>query len=143
MTVFHSPQNNASATVATPRAPGAATITVDNGAPFGSAFPVIATALRGGGVLCILEVTGRAGNVLTVSGAIEGTTDTAPRVGDTLEMRPTALAIVELQGAIHALEADYATTDTAQTISGAKTLTSNLTMTAAVGGIILTDNTTA
>lgn len=98
---FHRPLNGISVTVAQARAAGAPTLTVTNGAGFGSVFPLIVTAARAGQVLCILEATARTGNDLTISGAIEGTTDAALQVGDLLEMRPTALAITELQDAIN------------------------------------------
>src|SRR5206468_1266050 len=58
------------------------------------------TIVRSGASLCVLEVTGRSGNTLTISGAIEGTTDHSLVVGDGVEMRPTALAITEIQAVI-------------------------------------------
>src|SRR4051812_44937443 len=97
ITTFHRAINNVSTKVAAPRATGTPSIVVDDGTPFGSTFPLIATAARSGAVLAIFEVTARSGNTLTVSGAIEGTTDADLRAGDTLEMRPTALAISEVQ----------------------------------------------
>jgi hypothetical protein len=121
-TAFHRPRNNASAAVAAPRAAGAP-IAVDDAGPFGSTFPLIATAIRTtvvAGVatyvsLCILEVTGLdpadpSGNTLAVSGAIEGTADVALVAGDTLAMLPTALIVTELQDAHDALEATTVST---------------------------------
>src|SRR6185312_11174840 len=94
-----------------PRSIGAPIVVAD-GSGFGSTFPLIATASRLGVVLAILEVIGRSGNTLMVSGAIEGTMDVALQVGDAVQMRPTALAITELQDAVHALEGLEATTVT-------------------------------
>jgi lysophospholipase L1-like esterase len=114
---FHKPLNNVATTVAAGRSAGSPSIVVatGTGASFGSTFPLIATASRAGAVLAIFEVTGRSADTLTVSGAIEGTTDVALLVGDVLEMRPTALAISEVQAALNTLEAaavtlPYATT---------------------------------
>jgi hypothetical protein len=104
MTTFHTPLNGVSTTVTAARAVGVGTIAVADGAAFGASFPLIATAVRAATVLCIFEVTGCAGNVLSVSGPIEGTSDAALLVGDTIEMRPTALAITEIQRAVLALE---------------------------------------
>lgn len=108
-TTFHTPRNNVGTTVTVPRAVGGP-VTVADGSAFGDTFPLIATAVRGSSVLAILEVTGRSGNTLTVSGAIEGTTDAALLAGDRIEMRPTALALTEVQDAVNALEALGATT---------------------------------
>jgi hypothetical protein len=99
---FHTPINNVSDTVQAARSSGAP-IVVSNGAQFGSTFPLIVTTARSGTVLCILNITGRSGNTLTVSGAIEGTTDQNLVVGDGVQMRPTALAITEIQSAVNGL----------------------------------------
>jgi hypothetical protein len=105
-TTFHRPLNGVATTVAAPRAVAAVVVVAaGTGTRFGSIFPLIVTAARGDTDLSILEVTGRAGDVLTISGAIEGTADVALEVGDRLEMRATAGAVVELQDAVHALEA--------------------------------------
>lgn len=108
-TTFHVPRNGVSTTVgASGRTAGAGTLVVatGTGSQFGSVFPLVITVTRSGAVLCVLEVTARSTDTLTISGAIEGTSDTTNMVStDVVEMRPTALAATELQDAIHNLEA--------------------------------------
>lgn len=103
-TPFHLPINSVSTTVALARTGGDPDLVVADGSPFGSTFPLIVVAARASGVVSILEVTGRSGNSLTIAGAIEGTSDVDLMVGDLVEMRPTALAVTEIQAAVHALE---------------------------------------
>jgi hypothetical protein len=124
---FHTPINNISATVTSSRPIGPGPLDVTDGAQFGSTFPLIVTAVRSGTVLCILEVTGRSGDTLTVSGAIEGTTDQDLVVGDSVQMRPTALAITELQGAIGMLGPAGSDTQVQFNSGGAFAGSSNLT----------------
>jgi hypothetical protein len=87
------------------RTAGASSLVVADGSLFGSTFPIIIATIRADTVLSILEVTARSGDTLTVSAAIEGTTDLDLMVGDLIEMRPTALAITEIHAAVHTLEA--------------------------------------
>lgn len=103
MPTFHKPINDVSTTVAAPgytHGSGSLSVATGTGPLFGTTFPLIVVAVRSEAILSILEVTGRVGDTLTVLGAIEGTTDVDLLTGDTVEMRPTALAIVELQDAI-------------------------------------------
>src|SRR5262249_1332878 len=100
---FHTPINNISDTVNAHRTAGSGSLVVTNGSQFGSTFPLIVTAARAGPVLCILEITGRSSNTLTVSRPIENTSDQEMFAGDTIEMRPTALAITELQAAVNGI----------------------------------------
>src|SRR5437868_6427165 len=103
-TTFHTPINNVSTTVGSNHTGGSGSLVVASGAGsrFGSTFPLVITASRAGTVRSILNVTARSTDTLTISGAIEGTTDVDLVVGDTIEMRPTALAITELQDAVNA-----------------------------------------
>jgi hypothetical protein len=104
MPTFHKPLNNVSTTVGSAYTAGSGSLVLASGAgaQFGSTFPLIITASRAGSVLSILNVMGRSSDTLTISGAIEGTTDVNLLIGDSIEMRPTALAITELQDAITA-----------------------------------------
>jgi hypothetical protein len=86
-------------TVTAPRSIAGPTLAVSAGALFGSTFPLRITVLRSGSILCILEVTGRTSNTLNISGAIDGTSDVAQQIGDTVEMRMCAGYILELQTA--------------------------------------------
>jgi hypothetical protein len=104
-TSFHIPENNASSTVATARSALSPSLVLADGSGFGTAFPKIVTVARNGTVLCILEATARSWNTLTISQAIEGTMDTAMVVGDTVELRPTKLAVTEIQDAVSTVEA--------------------------------------
>ena len=108
-TTFHTPLNGISTTVGVSgRTAGAGTLVLatGGGAQFGSTFPLIVTVARSGVVLCVLEVTGRSSDTLNISGAIEGTSDSTNFVsGDVVEMRPTALAVTEIQAATNALQA--------------------------------------
>lgn len=103
-TTFHVPENGATSTVASPRTSGGASLVLADGSAFGTVFPKIVTVIRAGTVLCILEATARSGNTLTISGPIEGTTDANMIVDDTVEMRPTKLAMTEIHAAVNNLE---------------------------------------
>lgn len=105
-TAFHVAVDNASSTVTAPRAAGSATVQVAAGAVFGAAFPLYLAVDRGGAPLTILEVTGRAGNLLTVAGPASARwPDADLQVGDTVEVRPVAEGDAEIKAAINALEA--------------------------------------
>ncbi len=98
--LYHTPRNNAQTTVMAPRAAGGHSVTVASASALSTTYPTLVTVVRNNAPLCILEVTGSTGNVLTVSGAVEGTTDAALVARDVLQHRVTALYVVELQGAI-------------------------------------------
>lgn len=120
-TIFHVPENGASSTIGTARTSGATSLVVASGTGglFGTVFPKLITVARSGVVLCILEATARATDTLTISGAVEGTTDANMLVGDVVEIRPTALSQTEIQAAVHNLE-----TITNVSITASTTLTS-------------------
>src|SRR5262245_59796434 len=103
-TTFHTPINNVATTVGSAYTAGSGSLVVatGTGSKFGSTFPLIITASRAGAVLSILNVTGRSTDTLAISGALEGASDVNLSVGDAIEMRPTALAITELQDAVNA-----------------------------------------
>ena len=105
-TTFHTPLNNISTTVGSMHTTGSGSLVVatGTGSKFGSTFPLIITASQNGTVLSILEVTGRSTDTLTISGPLEGTSDVNLSVGVTIDMRPTALAIREIQTAVSTLE---------------------------------------
>jgi lysophospholipase L1-like esterase len=105
---MHTAINNASTTVAVARNSGVTSLTVANGAVFGSSFPVYVTAVRSNAVVTILEITGRSGNVLTVTGGVDGSTDAALQVGDTVECRDNAGLWTELQTQVTANTAGIA-----------------------------------
>jgi hypothetical protein len=137
-TTFHKPINNVSTTVGATHTPLSVSLVVasGSGSRFGSIFPLIITASRSGTVLSILNVTGRNSDTLTISEALEGTSDVDLQVGDKIEMRPTALAITELQDAINGVSTDLAgkADDTSvvhlsgtETITGGKTFTADTT----------------
>jgi hypothetical protein len=127
LTTFHVPENDATTTVAAPRAAGAAPVVVADGSAFGATFPKVLTITResvvvSGGIarivealVCRLELTGRTGNTLSVGAAIEATIDAPLLVGDIASLRPTKLAMTEVHGAIQALEATAAGLGTAST----------------------------
>src|SRR4051794_3924028 len=112
-TVFHVPVNDATADrgarVAAPRTAGSPTVTVVDGTLYGTEFPIFATAARAGGSLAIFEVTARSGNNLTVSGAVDGTTDVNLQVDDAFEPRPNRRALTEIHDAFATLEAAVVT----------------------------------
>lgn len=90
--------NNASTTLASGIAAGATSITVATGQ--GALFPTIsgsnffyATLANASNVLEIVKVTGRTGDVMTVTRGQDGTTATAYNIGDKFELRPTAAAL--------------------------------------------------
>jgi hypothetical protein len=125
-TTFHRPINGVSTTVVIARTAGVAPLVVADGSLFGATFPIIIAAIRADTVLSILEVTGRSGNTLTISAAIEGTTDVDLIVGDLIEMRPTALAITEIHAAVNTLETTQTYVHTQSLPSATWTITHNL-----------------
>jgi hypothetical protein len=86
-------------TLAAPRSAGDP-LTVADGSRFGSptpSTPIRVSLFRGTSPLCILRVTGRSGNVLTVSGPLEGTTDVAGGiVGDKVAHLLTAGHLLDI-----------------------------------------------
>ena len=87
--------NNASATLAVGISPSATTIVLSSGG--GNLFPVpsgtsvfFATIVNTSNQVEIVKVTARAGDVLTVIRAFDGTTSHTYVIGDMIELRPTA-----------------------------------------------------
>lgn len=116
---FHVALNNVSTTVAVARNSGATSLTVADGSVFGSTFPVYITAVRSGSVVTILEITARSGNVLTVTGGVDGSTDAALQAGDVVECRDNAGLFNE-----KAADASVVHLTGDETIGGTKTFTS-------------------
>lgn len=104
MTVFHRAKIGTT-TVASAYTAGSGSLTVVDGSQFGTVFPIVVIVSRAGVRMSVLEVTARATNTLTVSGAVDGTTDVNLLVGDIVKEGPTALQTNELQDAINALPA--------------------------------------
>jgi len=100
MSSFPPVYNNVSTTLRTTHLPGDGKISVaiGAGASFGSTFPIRITCQRiSDSALVIFYVNSSSGDDLSVSSAIEGTTDIALSAGDVCEMRLTAGAVTELQ----------------------------------------------
>jgi hypothetical protein len=148
-TTFKTPLNNVSTTVGALRGVGVTSLTVatGTGSKFGSPSPsapiritVIQAAGISGGIitdptkLTIFSATGRSGDVLSGLTVIEGTTDLAFAVNDTVIMAPTAGAFSDIHGAINTLETttalDSAVVHLAgpETITGAKTFNGGVTV---------------
>lgn len=104
-TKFHVPENGARSTIASPRSGGDPTLVLTDGSGFGSAYPKAITVVRGSTVISILEATGRSANTATITQPLEGASDVNMQAGDFAEIRITAGAIIEIQGAVHNLEA--------------------------------------
>jgi lysophospholipase L1-like esterase len=110
---FHTLINNvppdpigAPISVTASRATGANPLHVSSGALFGSpspAAPIYVSVFRAGFPVTILEVTGNASNILTVTGAAPSSADAACNVGDTVMMCPTADSFLELQTGIQGI----------------------------------------
>lgn len=105
-TTFHVPHNRVSTKVASAYTAGSGSLVVAAGSQFGNAFPQIVTVVDRitGLVKSILDVTGRTGNTLTVSAAIEGMVDVDLHVNDIVEVRHSALALTEIHSAVNLLE---------------------------------------
>jgi parallel beta-helix repeat protein len=137
-TTFHTIANGASTTVATARTSGAASLVVADGSVFGSTWPMLVTVLRSDVIVCILEVTNRTGNTLTVSGAADGTTDANLNTGDTVVCAPVGAYLEELQTVANTLEGHAASTSNPHSVTaaqaGAKASDATLTALAALDG---------
>ena len=105
MTTFHRLVNNAQSTVAAAYTPGSGALVVTDGSVFGDAFPLLLSVFRATTPLSILEVTGRTGNTLEISGAVDGTTDVDLQTGDVALCGTATLYVEELQAAVNTLEA--------------------------------------
>jgi hypothetical protein len=126
MAIFHRARIGET-TVAAPRSAGAASLTVLDGSQVGVDWPAWVIVIRGAVRLCVLEVTGRAGDVLTVARAVDGTTDRDLGVGDAIRLGPTPGAVNELQDAHDALDSAVVHTSGDETVTGSKTFTVPLT----------------
>jgi hypothetical protein len=155
---FHAPINNvppdpigAPITVTASRATGANPLHVSNGALFGSPTtvkPLWVSVFRAGFPVTVLEVTGNASNVLTVTGPAPSMPDAACNVGDTVMICPTADNFIELQTAIGAVTPGGATGDLqwkngAVFAGGGPTWTPGTTTLNVTGEIKVTTNLTA
>jgi hypothetical protein len=95
--------NNVATFLRSPHAIGDGVIHVQagTGQEFGTVFPLRITCQRvSDSAIVIFQVTARTGDDLTVSQAIEGTTDIALISGDICQQRLTALAVTEIQDSL-------------------------------------------
>jgi hypothetical protein len=127
MTTFHRAQIG-STTVASGYTAGSGSLVVADGTQFGTTFPIVVIAVRAGARLSVLNVTARSTNTLTVSGAVDGTTDVNLIIGDTIREGPCALHVNELQDAVNANDAAAVHIAGAETITGSKTFSSAIVM---------------
>ena len=100
MSSFPPVLNNVATTLRASHSPGDGLILVmpGTGAAFGNTFPIRITCQRtSDSSIVIFYVNSRTNDDLSVSAAIEGTTDVALYAGDACEMRLTAGAVTELQ----------------------------------------------
>lgn len=108
-TTFYAVQNNTGSNVATAYTPGSGTLTLVDASGFPTSYPYRLSTFRPDGTAkSILSITGRTGNVLTVAGAIEGTTDVSLHVGDLARVRITAGALADIHTATNTLETTVA-----------------------------------
>lgn len=91
-------------TVAGAYTPGSGALSVVDGSVFGGAFPILVSTFRDSEPVSILEVVGRSGNTLSVSGAVDGTTDSPLVPGDIVLCGTASLYLEEIQSAVNAAE---------------------------------------
>lgn len=111
-TTFRTPINNVSTTLGSAHSIASGTLVVASGAGslFGTVFPLRVTVITAASygttseVLTIFNVTARTTDTLTVSGAIEGTTDQVFAIGARVEIRPTAATFSDIHTAVNTLE---------------------------------------
>ena len=131
MTTFDTALNNVRSTLGAAYAPGSGSMTLaaGGGAQFGAAFPLRVTVITqatyrtSSETLGIYQAAGIAGDTLTGTAAIEGTTDRAYSAGDIVEMRWTAGAATAIQGAVSAIETDATIVRTSNTYASPAWLT--------------------
>lgn len=104
-TTFYQVKNNVGSTVTGTYAPGSGTLTLADASGFPASYPYrVSTFGPDGTPKSILSITGRTGNVLTVAGAIDGTTDVVLAIGDLVRMRVAAGALADIHTAVNAVE---------------------------------------
>ncbi len=111
-TTFRPHPNNVSTCLAAPYTSGSGRLVLDagTGVKFGSTFPMTVTVIRASTYgtpeefSVIYNATARSGDTLTISGAIEGTTDHDFVVDDRVDVRWTDGLAKTIEGAISALE---------------------------------------
>jgi hypothetical protein len=134
-TELHKLVNNAASTVGATYTAGSGTLTLaaGTGARFGAAFPILVSTFYSldGVPKSILSVSGRTGDVLTITGAVDGTTDVDLAVGDVVLCGTASLYIEELQAlalaneaAVEGLDSEAVKLTGDQTVAGTKTFSS-------------------
>jgi len=111
-TIFRPHPNNVSTCLAAPYTAGSHTLVLDagTGVKFGSTFPLTVTVIRASTYgtpdefSVIFNATARSGDTLTISGAIEGTTDHDFVVDDRVDVRWTDGLAKTIETAVNALE---------------------------------------
>lgn len=104
MTTFHRARIGTT-TVASAYTAGSGSLVVTDGSQLGAGMPFLVIISRAGVRMSVLEVTAKATNTLTISGAKDGTTDVNLLVGDLVREGPCALHVNELQDAVNTLPA--------------------------------------
>ena len=113
LTTFSKAANDAVSSLATAHAVGSGTLTLVDATRFPTTGPYRVSAYSGAGdsytALTILNISGRTGNTLTVSGATEGTADVALPTGTRVAMLISAGSLQEIHQAVNTLEGTVAT----------------------------------
>lgn len=107
-TTFLNLENAATSTLRADHAIGDGSLKVQagHGTKFGSTWPARITVIHvTSGAVSIFRLSGRSTDDLTVSAAIEGTSDVLFPAGSTVEMRWTKGAKTDIEGAVNTLEA--------------------------------------
>ena len=112
MTTFKPHPNNVSTCLAAPYTAGSGALVLEagTGVKFGTVFPLTVTVIRAATYgtpdefSVLFNVTARTGDTLTISGAIEGTTDHDFVVEDRVDVRWTDGLAKAVEGAVNALE---------------------------------------
>ena len=141
MTTFKPHPNNVSTCLAAPYTAGSGALVLEagTGVKFGTVFPLTVTVIRAATYgtpdefSVVFNVTARTGDTLTISGAIEGTTDHDFVVEDRVDVRWTDGLAKAVEGAVNALENTVVYTSGNQAITGVKTFNNHITIDGAAG----------
>ena len=134
---WHIPENELAGTpyaiaVTDPGASSGARTVAVTGWPSGwTSFPKIVVAIRSGQIVAAYEATAYSGGNLSLSGVIDGYTDAALLASDTIELRPTKLAITEIQSAVTTNTSSISTINTTLGTLGSAAFVSTSTFDAA------------
>ena len=141
MTTFKPHPNNVSTCLAAPYTAGSGALVLEagTGVKFGTVFPLTVTVIRAetygtpDEFSVVFNVTARTGDTLTISGAIEGTTDHDFVVEDRVDVRWTDGLAKAVEGAVNALENTVVYTSGNQAIAGIKTFAGKINIDGAAG----------